>query len=358
MRRRAPRNRIEVLESELRAAGMSRSLAEQFAHELAIHHPYARNRGVRTLAREIEARGVEYHRAQTCAGALLTVVAPQLVEEFDGLQGASLVRRPYAAADLRGMMLVVAATDNRGMNAQVAADATRQGVLVNVVDDPQHCTFVMPSIVDRSPLLVAISTAGAAPVLARMLRGEIEALLPPSLGALSELLSRHRRAIKTALPDLGVRRRFMEALLEGRVAELIYEGDHAAAEAELLRQLATPTKESHGLVTVVGTGPGDPDLLTFQAQRFMQQADHVFYEVEVADAILERCRRDAERRPLEDVGGANRSRWSSVAREVERGCRVAVLVRGDGTNAARELKQEAGDSFRPRHIRGLPTDED
>jgi uroporphyrin-III C-methyltransferase/precorrin-2 dehydrogenase/sirohydrochlorin ferrochelatase len=232
----------------------------------------------------------------------------------------------------------------------VAADAAQRGVLVNVVDEPQHCTFVMPSIVDRSPLLVAISTAGAAPVLARMVRGEIEALLPPGLGALSDLLSRQRRAIKEALPDLTDRRRFMEAMLAGPVAEMAQVADSTLAEAELLRRLAAFTSEEARLLTVVGTGPGDPDLLTFQAQRFMQQADHVFHESDVSDAILERCRRDAPRTEL-PIGGQ-----VDLAKRAASAGRAALLVVGDGQRQARALMNTPGsDAFVIRHVRGLPT---
>ena len=290
------------------------------------------------------------------AGAEVMVVAPQVVEEFLRLAGTRFIRRAYESSDLEGMLLVVAATDERALNRRVAAHAQERGILVNVVDDPQHCTFVMPSIVDRSPLLVAISTAGAAPVLSRMVRGDIEALLPPGLGAVSESLSRHRQAIKSALPNLAERRQFMEALLAGPMMEFASASDVSRVDAAFLAHLASYVSENAGFVSVVGTGPGDPDQLTFQAQRCMQQAEHVFYEVDVPEAILERCRRDAPRTLL--AGGrygsnADPSRWQDVLCEAQQGHRIAVLVRGEGSRMASELQLVAGPALRMRHTRGL-----
>lgn len=287
------------------------------------------------------------------AGARLKVVAPVIVEGIGEFSNAQVVTRAYEADDVRGARLVVAATDDANLNAQVAADATDRGVLVNVVDDPQRCTFVMPSIVDRSPMLVAISTAGAAPVLARMVRGDIEALLPPGLGPVSELLSRHRAAIKAALPELGARRRFMEALLSGMVVELAYAGDLAAAEAELRRLLDTQNVHALGEVAVVGTGPGDPDLLTFQAQRCMQQADHVLHRLDVSPAIVDRCRRDAARTQVPEGGGVS-TLWDLARVHAQRGERVVVLVAGDGKAAATHMQREGASVTHVRHVPGLP----
>ena len=287
------------------------------------------------------------------AGARLKVVAPVIAEGFGELSNTQMVTRAYDAGDVEGARLVVAATNDAKLNAQIAAEATDRGVLVNVVDDPEHCTFVMPSIVDRSPMLVAISTAGAAPVLARMVRGDIEALLPPGLGLVSELLSRHRVAVKAALPELGARRRFMEALLSGVVVELAYAGDVAEAEAELLRLLATQNIQAVGEVAVVGTGPGDPDLLTFQAQRYMQQADHILHQLDVSPAIVDRCRRDATRTQVPEGGGVS-TLWDLARMHAQLGERVVVLVMGDGKAAAAQMQRESASATYIRHVPGLP----
>lgn len=244
----------------------------------------------------VAARKVELLRR---AQADVTVVAPTLCAALKDLahEGAIAHRgREFEAGDLDGARLVVAATDDGEVNAAVAAAAEARGLPVNVADAPALCSFILPSIIDRSPVVVAISTGGAAPVLARNLRGELEAAIPASYGTLATLLRRHRGAIRAAFPDLGARRRFFESILDGTVAELVFSGRAADAEAELLAALEAGRPSTiEGEVYLVGAGPGDPDLLTLRALRLMQRADVVLYDRLVSPAILDRVRREAER---------------------------------------------------------------
>lgn len=232
------------------------------------------------------------------AGAVLRVVAPEVHSELRELveQGqGELLLRPYASGDLQDCVLAIAATDDEPLNAQVSRDANERGVPVNVVDAPALCSVIFPAIVDRSPLVVAVSSGGDAPVLARLLRAKLETWIPATYGQLAGLASRFRERVKQRLPDLQQRRKFWEEVFQGPVAERMLSGQPNEAERLLADKLDSPQPESRGEVYLVGAGPGDPDLLTFRALRLMQQADVVLYDRLVAPAILELCRRDADR---------------------------------------------------------------
>lgn len=233
------------------------------------------------------------------AGARLRVVAPQVVEEVAAMAAASggeVLREGYRAAHLEGCILVIAATDNEPLNAQVSADARARKMPVNVVDSPALCSFIMPAIVDRSPLVIGISSGGQAPVLARLLRARIESLVPAAYGRLAGLASRFRERVKAIFTDIDRRRDFWEKNLQGPAAELVFSGREAQAETLLEQQLQQPdTQSPRGEVYLVGAGPGDPDLLTFRALRLMQQADVVLYDRLVSEPVLDLVRRDAER---------------------------------------------------------------
>ena len=234
------------------------------------------------------------------AGAQVEVIAPQPSEELERLATAgdiTVSKREFEAADVCGAALVIAATDDAVVNEKVAAAAEQAGVLVNVVDQPGVGNVVMPSIVDRSPVIIAIGTGGNAPVLARMLRAKLESLIPQAYGELASLLGSLRERVRAAVPDGVARRRFWERTLDGPAAELIFAGRRADAVESIERGLAQAGHERapEGEVYLIGTGPGDPDLLTFRALRLMQNADVVVYDRLIGDTIVDLCRRDAER---------------------------------------------------------------
>ncbi|MEE4465337.1 SAM-dependent methyltransferase, partial [Azotobacter chroococcum] len=192
-------------------------------------------------------------------------------------------------------VLAIAATDDQALNAQVSRDAHGRGVPVNVVDSPALCSVIFPAIVDRSPLLVAVSSGGDAPVLARLMRARIETWIPASYGQLAGLAKKFREQVKRLLPSVQQRRVFWEEVFQGPIAERLLAGQGAEAERLLEAKLGGAAPKALGEVYLVGAGPGDPDLLTFRALRLMQQADVVLYDRLVAPAIIELCRRDAER---------------------------------------------------------------
>jgi len=229
------------------------------------------------------------------AGATVTVVAPALADSFASLPRIKHVAERFQPKHLDGMTMAIAATDDSSVNQQVSQQAHARNIPVNVADNPDLCTFIMPAILDRSPLMVAFSSGGASPVLARMLRGKLETLIPQGYGRLAAFSARFRDTIKAHITNPAKRRIFWENVLEGVVAEKVFAGDEASAEAMLLSLLENEKPEQAGEVYLVGAGPGAPDLLTFRALRLMQKADVVVYDNLVSKPVLEMTRRDALR---------------------------------------------------------------
>lgn len=232
------------------------------------------------------------------AGALLHVVSPDVHPQLEQLlqqHAGRLSLRAYQQGDCRGHVLVVAATSHETVNGQVSREARELGVPVNVVDTPELCSVIFPAIVDRSPLVVAVSSGGHAPVLARLVRAKIETLLPAAYGRLAQLAQKFRQPVKQRMGSVNARRIFWEEVFQGPIAEQVFAGQQERAEQELEKRLDSPFRPAIGEVYLVGAGPGDPDLLTFKALRLMQQADVVLYDRLVAPAIVELCRRDADR---------------------------------------------------------------
>ena len=233
------------------------------------------------------------------AGADVRVVAPQLCDELEQLKAAGNIRhqpREYRTDDLDDCVLVIAATDRRAINERISAEAGSRKLPVNVVDNQDLCSFIMPSIIDRSPVQIAVSTGGSSPVLARLIRTRLEGLIPTAYGKLGALVEGFRAKVKAAFPNVEQRRHFWESILEGTVAELVFSGHDDEARDMLERAIADGQTTPHivGEVFLVGAGPGDPDLLTFRALRLMQKADVVVYDRLVSPAIMDLVRRDAE----------------------------------------------------------------
>ena len=232
------------------------------------------------------------------AGARIKLVAPEagsqlqsLVKDSQGLW----VRERYSTSHLQDAVLVISATDIEQVNRAVANDCNSRQIPVNVVDNPNLCSVIMPAIVDRSPLIIGITSGGEAPVMARMVRTMLESSIPAAYGKLAQLASLFRERVKQRFTDGEQRRRFWEKSLSGQVQELVFSGDMARAEKTLANLVEKGEVETAGEVYLVGAGPGDPDLLTFKALRLMQQAEVVLYDRLVSEPILDMVRRDAER---------------------------------------------------------------
>jgi uroporphyrin-III C-methyltransferase/precorrin-2 dehydrogenase/sirohydrochlorin ferrochelatase len=234
------------------------------------------------------------------ADAAITLFAPEADGEMRRLAAEgrlSLFERLPGDGALSAFALVIVATGEGAADGRIAAAARAGGVPVNVVDGPALSTFVMPAIVDRDPIVVAVSSAGTAPVLARQVRARIEAMLPAGLGRLARFAEGFRRTVGLVVPDGRLRRRFWERFFAGPIAARIVAGDERRAREDMLTLLNRRPghDEGSGFVQIVGAGPGDPDLLTLKAVQALQQADVILFDHLIGDRVLEYARRDAER---------------------------------------------------------------
>ena len=229
------------------------------------------------------------------ANASVSLVSPALADETRALleqHGSRWINGVFEPKHLLGMRLVVAATDDAQVNESVAAAAEANGIWANIVDNTALSEAIVPAIVDRSPLMIAISSGATAPVLARRIRAQIEALIDESFGLFAQMAQAWRERVKAALPLIGSRRKFWDALLDSRALSLLKQGKTDAVH-ELFEQLLASHEHARGHVSLVGAGPGDPGLLTLNAQRALQQADVILHDQLVSPAILQMARRDA-----------------------------------------------------------------
>jgi len=275
------------------------------------------------------------------AGAEIRIVAQSLSPELEQQrqQGRVLwLGKTFDPQQLDDVFLAIAATDDNALNAAVFAEADKRRVLANVVDDQPRCSFIFPSIIDRSPLVVAVSSSGQAPVLARLLREKLEALLPASLGQMAQVAGRWRGQVKQRLASIGERRRFWENTFGGRFATLVANGQTAQAERQLeqdLHRFAAGDEGAQGEIALVGAGPGDVGLLTLRGLQVMQQADVVLYDHLVSGEILDLVRRDAERICVGKRAGAH-----SVIQEETNRLLVELAQQGK-----RVVRLKGGDPF-------------
>ncbi len=274
------------------------------------------------------------------AGARVRLFAEALDDDFQTIRDHdNLEHIPHCprAEDFAGAALAYAACRDKADDERIAAMARAAGVPVNVADRPELCDFIMPSIVDRAPLVVAISSSGASPILARMIRARLETMLPSAYGKLAKFAGVFRDKVMTRLKSPENRRRFWERTLDGPLATLVFSGDENAAEALMNRELEAAEAEERtgitGEVYLVGAGPGDPDLITFKALRLMQRADVVLYDRLVGDGILNLVRREAERiyvgKKPQDHTLDQESISDLLARLAREGKRVLRLKGGD-----------------------------
>ncbi len=274
------------------------------------------------------------------AGAQITALAVEFCGELQAMASASdrlvLLSASYSRghlATLEHAVLVIAATNDRDINRVVSADAQSLNILSNVVDDPDYSTVIFPSIVDRSPIQIAISSGGDAPVLVRLLRTQFEALVPAGLGKLAALAGRFRVRVKSKFLSGSDRKAFWEEVFYGPIAEQAYANNLGRAEVLLAQKLAATDGFSTGEVYLIGGGPGDPDLLTFKALRLMQQADIVLYDRLISPEVLNLVRRDATRIYVGKTAGDHPVPQDNIkqkpAEYAQQGIRVVRLKGGD-----------------------------
>ncbi|ANB17569.1 siroheme synthase CysG [Dokdonella koreensis] len=272
------------------------------------------------------------------AGAAIRVGAPALDAAIARrVAQGEIAYRPgrFEPGWLDDAWLVVAATDDPALNADVAAAAAQRRIFANVVDDAERSSFQVPAVIDRAPLQVAVSSGGSAPMLARAIRERLETLLDPALGRIAALLARKRRAIRQGRPTLAARRRFYEFALTGEIARLVRSGREHDAGREVDAALARPAPTPAGSVVLVGAGPGDPGLLTLRALRALNEADVILYDHLVGSEVLELARRDAER-----IAVGKQASRHSVSQD-----RIHQLLLEHARAGRRVVRLKGGDPF-------------
>jgi uroporphyrin-III C-methyltransferase / precorrin-2 dehydrogenase / sirohydrochlorin ferrochelatase len=274
------------------------------------------------------------------SGAVITLVAPKVVPELMERAAAgslTVATREFIPDDLDGARLVIVATSRRAVNRWIANLSEARAIPVNVVDDREASRFIVPAVIDRDPVLVAVSTGGASPVLARRLRERLEAFVPKRLGDFALWLRGLRKASVERLRDTDERRRFFEAIVDGPAGRRFIDGDSQGALRIAQRLLArtSTAPRATGEVTLVGAGPGDPELLTLKALRALQDADVILYDRLVPSAILDLARRDAAKVSVGKTPGG----VSTSQREIN-----DLLIRY-ATDGKRVVRLKGGDPF-------------
>ncbi len=249
-------------------------------------------------------------------------------------KSVNLIQKSFEPDDIKNYSIIIASTDDSLVNSSISELAKKANIPVNVVDSPELSSFIMPSIVDRSPVIIAVSSAGKAPVLARIIRAKLETVIPSAYGLLAEIAGEYRQKVKNRFSNIKDRRAFWESAFSGVIAEKVFSGRINEARGDIEEQLEYSVEIDLGEVYLVGAGPGDPDLLTFKALRLIQQADVVLYDRLVSKGVMELVRRDSELIYVGKKGGSDESTRQEDINEqlvklAKSGKRVCRLKGGD-----------------------------
>ena len=244
------------------------------------------------------------------AQAKVDCLSPLFCEGITNLSQSgdvNLIQKRFESDDIKDYAIIIASTDDSSVNALISKSAKEARIPVNVVDSPELSSFIMPSIVDRSPVIIAVSSSGRAPVLARIIRAKLETVIPSAYGVLAEIAGEYRQKVKDRFSKIKDRRAFWEFIFSGVIAEKVFSGRINEAKDDIEKQLKQASQMELGEVYLVGAGPGDPDLLTFKALRLIQQADVVLYDRLVSKGVMELVRRDSELIYVGKKGGSQES---------------------------------------------------
>ena len=248
----------------------------------------------------------------------------------------TLINKSFDQTDIKDYSIIIAATNDKSVNSLISSIAQVKNIPVNVVDSPELSSFIMPSIVDRSPLIIAVSSSGKAPVLSRIIRAKLETVIPSAYGILADIAGEYRQKVKDRFSTIKDRRAFWEAVFSGVIAEKVFSGRISEAKEDIQRQLDDSVEMDLGEVYLVGAGPGDPDLLTFKALRLIQQADVVLYDRLVSKGVMELVRRDSELIYVGKKGGSDKS-----TRQVDINDQLVELAK----SGKRVCRLKGGDPF-------------
>jgi siroheme synthase-like protein len=277
---------------------------------------------------EVAARKIDLLLKSTTNISVMSETLNSSVERLVNLHQLTWLKHNYQPGHLENISIVIAATDSTEVNGAVAAESTALKLLTNVVDQPELCTYITPAIIDRSPIIISMSSSGSAPILLRMLREQIEKTLPNGYGKLADFSFKFRDHVKARVKSMRDRRTFWERTLRGSIGQAILDGQTTTAEQQLIASLKKQTAPPSGEIVFIHTLAGDPDHLTLKAHREMQFADAVFYDQEVNIELIEYIRRDANKYP-QDIASSILINIQHALELAEQGEKVIYLLAGN-----------------------------
>ena len=277
---------------------------------------------------DVAARKIELLLKATTNITVMSATVSNGVERLINENKLNWLAHNYKAGFLEPMTLVIAATDEAAINEQVYQEADAVKILANVVDQPELCTYITPSIIDRAPMLIAISSSGSAPILVRMLREQIEKILPRGYGRLADFSLKFRDHVKARIKGIPNRRAFWEKILRGSIGQNLLDGKTKLAEQQLIASLKEQVAPPAGEITFIHTKDGNPDNLTLSAHRALQFTDAVFYDQAVNVELIEYVRRDAEKYP-QDISSKILLNYQHALELAKQGQQVIYLLAGE-----------------------------
>ncbi|MFD2167254.1 NAD(P)-dependent oxidoreductase [Thalassotalea euphylliae] len=276
---------------------------------------------------EVAARKIELLLKTTKKISVMSAVINGSVERLIKENELNWVSHNYEIGHMESFSMVIAATDDESVNQDVQKEASELNLLVNVVDQPELCNYITPAIIDRDPMIVAISSSGSAPILVRMLREQIERIMPSAYGKLADFSFKFRDHVKARVKGVSNRRAFWENTLRGPIGEQLLSGQTKIAEQQLIASLKEEVPPAEGGITFIHTMTGNPDHLTLAAHRALQFADAVFYDNDVNPALLEYVRRDAEKYP-QDISSSISINFQHAIELAESGLKIIYFLDG------------------------------
>lgn len=277
---------------------------------------------------DVAARKVELLLKTTTNITIMAASVTEGVERLINENQLTWLQHNYQAGLLTNITLVIAATDNTAVNEQVYYEAVEFNILANVVDQPALCTYITPAIIDRSPMIIALSSSGSAPILIRMLREQIEKILPQGYGRLADFSLKFRDHVKARIKGIRNRRTFWENTLRGPIGHNLLDGKQQEAEQQLIASLKEQIAPPNGEIIFIQTLEGNPDNLTLNAHRALQFADAVFYDSEVNIELIEYVRRDAEKYP-QSISSTILLNYQHALELAQKGQQVIYLLSGN-----------------------------
>jgi len=290
---------------------------------------------------EVATRKIELLLKSTTNITVMSESVCASVERLINLNQLTWLRHNYQTGHLVNINLVIAATDNMSVNKAIYQEATPLNILTNVVDQPELCTYITPAIIDRSPMIIALSSSGSSPILIRMLREQIEKTLPQAYGKLADFSHKFRDHVKARVKGLRNRRSFWESTLRGPIGQAVLDGNQQQAEQQLIASIKQEIAPPCGEIIFIHTKDGNPDNLTLSAHRAMQFADAVFYDDEVNVELIEYARRDAEKLP-QAISSGILINYQHAIELAKQGQKVIYLLAGNEALPQNEALQISG----------------